>query len=77
MGAVCCGPAGLDETVTAVPETITDLPEVDFAGIMDPFEKFEMSLPFKRTLLSVMQVKIAEAHDACGEQGFVTLDALR
>ena len=76
MGADCCAAAEIDQTVTAVPETLTDLPEIDFAGIKDPFEKFEQSLPFNRTLLATMQAKIDDAHKACGEQGWVTLSSL-
>ena len=55
------------DTVTAVPDTMTDLPAVDLSGYNDPVEKFEMSLPFSRTLLAVMHAKIDDAHKACGE----------
>ena len=41
---------------------MVDLPPIDFAGIADPFEKLEMSLPFNRTLLAVMQAKVEIAH---------------
>lgn len=57
----------MEQTVTAVPETMTDLPAMDFSGISDPFEKFEVSLPFSRTLLATMHAKIHDAHKACGE----------
>ena len=56
---------------------MVDLPPIDFAGIADPFEKFEMSLPFNRTLLATMQAKIQIAHEDCGSQGWVTLAALK
>ena len=54
MGVECCA-AEADNTITVVPETMTDLPAVDTTFISDPIEKFEMSLPFSRTLLQVMQ----------------------
>ena len=65
MGSLCASKE-LDETVTIVPELLVDLPPIDFAGIADPFEKFEMSMPFNRTLLAVMVAKINEAHEECG-----------
>ena len=55
---------------------MVDLPAVDVSGISDPFEKFEQSLPFNRTLLAVMNAKIEDAHKACGGFGWVTLPAL-
>ena len=76
MGALCES-SEADQIVTAVPETMIDLPPIDFASIADPFEKFEMSLPFNRTLLATMQVKIQSAHEDCGSQGWVTLAALK
>ena len=76
MGALCESNEA-DQTVTEVPETMVDLPPIDFAGIADPFEKFEMSLPFNRTLLAVMQAKVDIAHQDCGSQGWVTLSALK
>ena len=55
---------------------MVDLPPIDFAGIADPFEKFEMSMPFNRTLLAVMMAKIEEAHKECGGLGWVTVNSL-
>ena len=52
-----------------------DLPAVSVSG--DVYERFEGSLPFNRTLASVMFAKITEATAACGDSGFVTLKALR
>jgi len=53
-----------------------DLPAVDITGIKDPLAKFEASLPFARTLVTLMMQKIETAEEECGEQGFVTLEAL-
>jgi len=52
-----------------------DLPAVSVSG--DFYERFEGSLPFNRTLASVMFAKINEATAACGDAGFVTVQALR
>ena len=54
-----------------------DLPAIDLEGISDPFAKFEASLPFNRTLVTLMLQKLDEAEKECGEEGFVTLAALR
>lgn len=42
----------------------------------DAYEKFELSLPFCRTNIKVFESNVNAAHDACGNQDFVTIDAL-
>ena len=54
-----------------------DLPAIDIGGIRDVYARFEASLPFNRTLVTVLLKKIDEAEKECGDQGFVTLAALR
>ena len=56
---------------------MTDLPAIDISGISDVYAKFEASLPFNRTLVSVLIKKIDEAEKESGDQGFVTLASLR
>ena len=77
MGAKCCAESKQDSVPTEVPATMTDLPAIDIGGIRDVYARFEASLPFNRTLVTVMLKKIEEAEKECGEQGFVTLAALR
>ena len=54
-----------------------DLPAVDLEGITDRFVRFEMSLPFTRTLINVFENKLNAAHKACGDDGYVTMTELR
>ena len=77
MGAKCCAESKQDSVPTEVPATMTDLPAIDIGGIRDVYARFEASLPFNRTLVTVMLKKIEEAEKECGEQGYVTLTALR
>lgn len=77
MGAKCCAESKQDSVPTEVPATMTDLPAIDIGGIRDVYARFEASLPFNRTLVTVMLKKIEEAEKECGEQGYVTLAALR
>lgn len=42
----------------------------------DAFEKFELSLPFCRTTIANFTENVRQAHIACGEKGWVTIDAL-
>ena len=42
-----------------------DLPAIDLEGISDPFAKFEASLPFNRTLVTLMLQKLDEAEKDC------------
>ena len=76
MGAKCCAESKQDSP-TEVPANMTDLPAIDIGGIRDVYAKFEASLPFNRTLVTVLIKKIEEAEKECGEQGYVTLAALR
>jgi len=54
-----------------------DLPAVNWSGINDLYERFEASLPFNRTLITVMMAKIDEATEDCGGKGFLNIPALR
>jgi hypothetical protein len=54
-----------------------DLPEVSWSGISDLYERFEASLPFNRTLITVMMAKIDEANEECGGKGYFSIQALR
>ena len=76
MGAKCCAESKQD-TPTDIPATMTDLPAIDIGGIRDVYAKFEASLPFNRTLVTVLIKKIEEAEKESGDQGFVTLASLR
>lgn len=42
----------------------------------DAYEKFELSLPFCRTPIKQFEANVAKAEEACGKEGFVTIDAL-
>lgn len=77
MGAKCCAESKQAGMPTEVPATMSDLPAIDLGGIRDVYARFEAQLPFNRTLVSVLIVKIDEAEKECGEQGFITLAALR
>jgi hypothetical protein len=52
-----------------------DLPSISLAG-KDAFEKFELSLPFCRTTIKNFAENVAKAHEACGGEGYVTIDSL-
>ena len=43
----------------------------------DPYEKFEYSLPFSRTLIKQFEQNVRSAELECGSKGFVTIAALR
>ena len=78
MGAKCCAESKQSvPTVVENKDLIKDLPAIDIQGIRDPYEKFASSLPFNRTLLPVMLKQIEDAEVDSGDQGFVTLAALR
>ena len=78
MGAKCCAESKQSGSPTEIPSgDMKDLPAIDLSGIKDPYAKFEASLPFNRTLVTQMLGKIDEAEKACGEEGYVTLEALR
>jgi hypothetical protein len=53
-----------------------DLPAVDIKG-KDPYEKFELGLPFCKILIKDFVAKVEQAHLASGHQGFVTIDSLK
>ena len=76
MGAKCCAESKQD-VPTEVPDTIKDLPAIDFSGIRDPYCRFEASMPFSRTLVTVFIAKVDEAVKECGDESHVTLEALR
>jgi len=52
-----------------------DLPSVSLEG-KDAYEKFELSLPFCRTTIKTFAANVANAEEACGGEGYVTLDAM-
>ena len=52
------------------------LPEPPLTGITDTYLLFEMKLPFARTLINRFITKVNDAETACGEQGYVTIEAL-
>ena len=73
----CCAESRQDiPTEVPADAEVKDLPAIDVSGIRDPYAKFEASLPFNRTLLPLLFKQIEEAEKACGEQEYVTLDAL-
>jgi len=69
MGAKCCAESRQAGVPTQIDnkDLIKDLPAIDIKGIRDPYEKFEASLPFNRTLLPVMLKQIEDAEVECGE----------
>ena len=54
-----------------------DLPEIDTKSLSDQYLKFELSLPFCRTMVNRFFAKVEKADFECGEYGFVTFEALR
>ena len=44
-----------------------DLPAASLAGSNDTYSRFELALPFSRTLITVFLEKVANAEKACGE----------
>ena len=78
MGAKCCAESKQDDVPTAITSDAAtkDLPAIDLSGISDRYAKFEAELPFSRTLVTLMLTKIDEAEKECGDQGFVTTEAL-
>jgi hypothetical protein len=56
---------------------LKDLPAVDLTGVTDRFARLELGLPFTRTLINVFEVKLNAALKNCGDEGYVTLAALR
>ena len=54
-----------------------DLPEVSLERIEDTYAQFELQLPFSRTLITRFMTKLDNARKACGDQGYVTIEALK
>ena len=67
MGAKCCAESKQAGSPTEVPDTVKDLPAIDFSGITDPYAKFEASLPFNRILITQMIKIIEETEKDCGD----------
>lgn len=44
-----------------------DLPAANVEGVNDTYLRFELSLPFSRTLINVFVEKVGKAEKACGE----------
>ena len=55
---------------------LTDLPEVSPDDKMDVYQRFELSLPFSRTLVNVFMQKLEIAEKESGSKGFVTIEEL-
>ena len=68
----CCAANELEPVQTKE----EDLPEPSLSGITDTYLLFEMKLPFARTLINRFITKVNDAETACGEQGYVTIEAL-
>ena len=73
MGNECCAESKQD---SGVGDTEKDLPEVT-RNVKDQYLKFELSLPFQRILLNNFLKKLDNALKACGDESFVTIDALK
>ena len=73
MGNECSAESKQD---SGVGETEKDLPEVT-RNVKDQYLKFELSLPFQRILLNNFLKKLDNALKACGDESFVTIDALK
>ena len=54
-----------------------DLPQRNLAGIKDEYRRFELSLPFSRTMINGFIDKVDTAETVSGGEGFVNLDALQ
>lgn len=54
----------------------TDLKEPSMSG-KDPLERFELSLPFCRSLINTFADHARKAEKAAGGQGFVTIETLQ
>ena len=76
MGAKCCAESKQVGSPTEVPAEVKDLPAIDLSGIKDPYEKFEASLPFNRTLVTQLIAKVEEAEKELGDNGYVTLEKM-
>ena len=76
MGAKCCAESAQADVPTGVVK-LEDLPAVNIEGITDRLQRLELSLPFTRTLISVFEDKLNKAHADCGDDGYITLKALR
>ena len=91
MGADCCNESKQDDNIVGGGSSAAvtsggapsasavaiqkDLPTISLDG-KDAYEKFELSLPFYRTNIKTYEANIEKAHEACGGQDFVTIDAL-
>ena len=74
MGAKCCAESKQSAGApTEIPDTVKDLPAIDFSGIRDPYARFEASLPFNRTLVTVFIQWVEMAIKDCGDEDYVTL----
>ena len=74
MGGACSSDSKMESGGSATKNE--DLPAIDTKG-KDPYEKFELGLPFCKILIKDYVAKIEQAHLSSGNQGFVTLDTLK
>ena len=58
-------------------KVLQDLPAISIQNITDRLIKLELTLPFTRTQIVVFEERLNMAHKECGDNGYVTLDALR
>ena len=63
------------EPVKIVAVAQKDLPSVSLEN-KDVYEKFELSLPFCRTLVKTFETNVQLAEQNCGSEGYVTIYAL-
>ena len=73
MGAACCEQSEQDHPLEGKEQ---DLPAMSLIGITDTYQRFELSLPFSRTLIKRFLGKLSDAEKNCGDEGFVTIEAL-
>ena len=69
MGLCCAVEDDLDDIEI-------DLPAPNLSNIKDRFARFELSLPFCRTTIKHYAKHIDEAEEECGNQGYVTVEAM-
>ena len=71
MGFECCG-----ELFHNDHSVLVDLPPISTRGLKDKYQIWEYGTAFKRTLFLAFKMCVQAAHEDCGEEGFVTLEAL-
>jgi hypothetical protein len=72
MGGACSAESNME---TGNIDQQKDLPAIDTKG-KDPYEKFELGLPFCKILIKDFVAKVERAHVESGKEGFVTIETL-